>query len=117
VVVGLLSSAVGTALPASLVYGDDEIEIRDTDTLRVVLILGNHWLAGAAASIAGAVIGVSSFVARRYRLYARWAAWAGLVASVLMLPSMLAFAGLTLVLFMIWTGATGIWLVRNTPRE
>jgi hypothetical protein len=116
VVLWLVSSAIGTALPASLVYSA-ELELTDMGSLRVLLILGNHWLAGAAASTAAFVVGGASLVARRHRLYARWLAWAGLVVALLMLPSMAAFAGFTVIGLILWTAAVGVWLARGRSVE
>jgi hypothetical protein len=82
-----------------------------------LLILGNHWLAGAAASTAAFVVGGASLVARRHRLYARWLAWAGLVVALLMLPSMAAFAGFTVIGLILWTAAVGVWLARGRSVE
>jgi len=110
-VFALLAGLVGTALPASLVYSE-ELELTEFDALRVVLILGNHYLSGAAATIAAVVVFSSSFLARRHRLYARWLAWAGIVVAILMVPGML-FAGFLLVGFMIWSALTSVWLVRG----
>ena len=107
--------SIGLALPLALLYSDFTIEEDDVDALRVTLILGNHWLPGAAASTAAVVIGVASFIARRHRLYSRWLAWAGLVVSVPMLASIAGFLGLTLIVLMIWSVATGIWLIRSDP--
>ena len=113
VVFALLAGMVGTALPAGLVYSE-ELELTDFDALRVVLILGNHYLSGAAATIAAVVVFSSSFLARRHHLYARWLAWAGMVVAVLMVPGLL-FAGFLLVGFMVWAALTGVWLVRGEP--
>jgi len=104
--------SIGVALPLSLFYGDFTVELKDVSTLRVLLILGNHWLPGAAASTAAVVIGGASFIARRHGLYRRWLAWAGLVLAVLMLPSLAGFLGATLIVLMIWTAGVGIWLAR-----
>lgn len=111
VVLASVGGAIGTALPASLVYSD-VLEITDLDTLRVLLILGNHWLAGAAASTAAIVVGGTSVTALRRRLFPRWCAWAGLAVALLLLPSMALFAGFTLVGLVAWTAAVGVWLAR-----
>jgi len=57
-----------------LFYGDFTVELKDMNTLRVLLIVGNHWIPGAAASTAAVVIGNASFIARRHGLYRRWLA-------------------------------------------
>jgi hypothetical protein len=118
VVLACLAGAIGTALPAGLVYSQ-ELAVADVDALRVLLILGNHWLSGAAASTAALVVGGASLVALRHRLYSRWLASTGLVIAVLMLPSMVAFAGFTVIGLVIWSFALGIWLARarSAPRS
>ena len=106
--------SIGAALPLAFEYSE-EVEITDIDTLRVLLILGGHWFPGASASTASVVVGGASFVAWRHHPYRRWLAWAGLVIAVLMLPSIVFFAGLTLVGLMVWTASVGVWLARGTP--
>jgi hypothetical protein len=62
-------------------------------------------------------VGGASFVARRHRRYPRWLAWAGLVVALLMLPSMAAFAGFTVIGLILWTAAVGVWLARGRSVE
>jgi hypothetical protein len=47
----------------------------------------------------------------------RAGAWAGLVAALLMLPSMAAFAGFTVIGLIFWTAAVGVWLARGRSVE
>jgi hypothetical protein len=108
-----LSALIGSALPVSFIYSD-EFELSHVDTARVILILGNHWLSGAAASTAAFVVGAASLIALRHRLFARPLAWAGLVTAVILLLSIVAFAGITLLGLIVWTAGVSVWLLRGT---
>ena len=113
VAVSVVAQAIGAAIPAALLY-DDEFTLRDTDLARLVLVLGNHWLAGAAASVAALV--VAALVAgRASRLFPRWLVWGGFVVAVVLLLSMAAFAGITFVALAVWTVIVSVRLLR-APR-
>ena len=107
-----VSVAVGTSLS---VAESDVFEL-DPDTARVVLAIGNFWLVGFAAMAASPLVGATSLVSRRSTLLPRWLTWAGFVVAVLLLPAPILY-GLPMVLFLLWTLATSIVLLRSLPRQ
>ncbi len=112
VAVWVVGYAVGAAIPATLIY-DDNFELRNAASARPVLVLGNHWLSGAAASVSALVVAASSVAARRAALFPSWLVWAGYVIAAILLISMAAFAGITVLALGIWTVVVSVRLLRS----
>ena len=107
-----VSVAVGTSLSAA----ESDVFELDPDTARVVLTIGNFWLFGFAAMAASPLVGATSLVSRRTGLLPPWLTWTGFVVAVLLLPAPILY-GLPMALFLLWTLATSIALLRSLPRQ
>lgn len=87
----------------------------DPNTVRTLLYAGQFAILGGASVGASVVTFASSLVARRTALLPRGLAWTGLVvgpALVLSIP----FYGLPVVLFLLWTLATSVVLLRRATQ-
>jgi glucan phosphoethanolaminetransferase (alkaline phosphatase superfamily) len=113
-VVDALGAAIGGAIAAAFVYSNELASFSDTETARVLLVLGNHWLAGLASVLGAPLVVAVSLEARRRALMPSWLAWSGLVLGFLLLLSQLAFVGIPILL---WIVAMGIWLLRSPRPE
>jgi len=111
-VVDELGAAIGGAVAAAFVYSGELSRIADAETVRVLLVLGNHWLSGLASVMAAPLVVAVSLEARRRALMPSWLAWAGLVLGSLLLLSQLAFIGIPI---LAWVLATAVWLLLS-PR-
>jgi hypothetical protein len=109
-VVDELGAAVGGAIAAAFVYSSELSSVSDADTVRVLLVLGNHWLAGLASVLAAPLVFGVSLEARHRALMPKWLAWAGLVLGALLLLSQLAFLGIPI---LAWVLLTAVWLLRS----
>ena len=108
VVIDEVGAAIGAAIPAAAIYSDQLSDFHDAEFMRVLLILGHHWLAGLASVLAAPLVAAASLQARARALMPRWFVWAGLVLAVLLLFSQLAFTGIPIGL---WIIATALWLL------
>jgi hypothetical protein len=106
-VVDEVGAAIGAAIPAAAIYSSELSDFHDAEFMRVLLILGHHWLAGLASVLAAPLVAAASLQARARALMPRWLVWAGLVMAVLLLFSQLAFTGIPIGL---WIIATALWL-------
>jgi hypothetical protein len=114
VAVWVVGYAVSTAIPATLIY-DDNFELREAGFARPVLVLGNHWLSGAAASVSALVVAASSVASRRTEVFPSWLVWGGYVIAAILLVSMPTFAGITVLALGLWTLVVSVRLLRSQP--
>lgn len=109
--VWIVHHAIGAAIPATLVY-DDNFELRNADVVRLILVIGNHWLSGAAASVAALVVAASSVAGRAATLFPSWLVWGGFVIATILFISMPALAGITILALALWTVIVSVRMVR-----
>jgi len=109
-----IAVAVGTSL--SFAASASDVFELDPDTARVVLAIGNFWLVGFAAMAASPLVGATSLISKRTGLLPRWLTWAGFVVAVLLLPAPILF-GFPMLLFLLWTLATSIALLRSSRAQ
>lgn len=112
--IALVGIAIGTAVPATLVFSDT-FEL-DADTARIVLTIGNIWLLSFAGATGSLLVGAVSFASRRTKLLPAWLEWSGLIASPLILLSLPLF-GLATIAVVVWVFALSLVLLLRRTRE
>jgi hypothetical protein len=112
--IALVGIAIGTAVPATLVFSDT-FEL-DPDTARVVLTMGNIWLLSFAGAAGSLLVGATSLASRRVDLLPAWLEWTGLIAAPLILLSLPLF-GLGTIAVTVWVLAlSAVLLLRSRER-